>query len=77
MKIKVSPQQIVEGERVEFKTLKEEWNTYQLLDGTIVKVKTIATDIFKLESIDEFTGQHHYFVKHNTIVSMMEPRKRE
>jgi len=36
---------ILLGKVIDFKTLKEDWNEYELSDGTIVKVKLVAQSI--------------------------------
>lgn len=77
MKLKIPDGTSVEAELVEFKTLKEDWNTYQLSDGTIIKVKDVVAQIYRLDTIDAATEQHNYFVRHNTIISAMEPTKKE
>jgi len=73
MKLHMPDGTSVEAERVDFKPLEENWNIYKLEDGTIIKTKTIVGVIFKLESIDPLTGQHHYYLRHNTVVDAKEP----
>jgi hypothetical protein len=38
----------VEAEEVDFKTAKEDFNEYQLFDGTLLKLKSVVTRILKL-----------------------------
>ena len=66
----------VEGQSVDFTPVSEVWNSYKLPDGTIIKLKTIVVEIYRLESIEPATGQHNYFVKHNTVVSALEPERK-
>lgn len=77
MKLKIAEGTIVEAEPTEFKTKREDWNVYELSDGTIIKTKDIVAEIYRLDTLDPATGQHNYFVRHNTIISAMEPTKKE
>lgn len=38
----------VDATEVEFQTRKEDWNEYQLMDGSFVKIKLVVTDIFRV-----------------------------
>jgi len=75
MKLKMPDGTTVEAQRMESTPVREDWNLYKLTDGTIIRLRITATDIFRLETIDEVTGQHHYYVRHNTIVAANEPEK--
>jgi len=66
---------LVEATLMDFKTIKEDWNSYELADGTVVKLKTTAVGIYRLETTDPVTGQHHYYVQHDTIVAAVETGK--
>ena len=49
MKIKMNlGGQAVEAEKMEFKPIEEAWSFYRLEDGTVVKIKLIVSDVFKL-----------------------------
>lgn len=75
MKLKMPDGTIVEATDMDFKVTKEDWNSYELDDGTIVKLKTSPSKIFRLEITDPITGQHHYYVQHNTAIAVSEPEK--
>ncbi len=74
MRLKMADGSEVEAERVDFKTVKEDWNIYELIDGTIIRTKNIVVEIYRLESIDPATGQHNYFVRHSTTVNAIEKK---
>jgi len=75
MKLKMPDGSLVEGTPMDFDVVEEKWNSYKLVDGTIIKLKTTAIKIFRLETTDPVTGQHHYYVQHNTVVAAFEPKK--
>jgi hypothetical protein len=60
---------------MDFKSVEENWSSYKLVDGTVLKVKTSVVKIWRLATIDPVTGQHHYFLQHETIVGVSEPEK--
>jgi|GEM_PF-5528395 len=58
--MEVKPKILVE--EMEFEPLKEDWCDYKLEDGTIVKIKLIATDFRKLlNEVDELGRQRYQF----------------
>lgn len=61
----------VQGEPVDFHVKREEWNIYTVDDVT-VKVKTIVSQIFRLETVDETTGLNNYLVRSHNVVSVVE-----
>ena len=65
----------VEATPMEFKTIEENWNSYRLHDGTMLRLKTSPIKIFQLEARDPVTAEHHYYVQHNTVVAVSELRK--
>ena len=38
----------VDATEVDFQTRKEDWNEYQLMDGTAIKMKLVVSEIFKV-----------------------------
>lgn len=44
---------MVDGVDVNFKVKKEEWNEYELEDGTILKFKSVVTKIVRTEEYNE------------------------
>jgi len=45
----------IEAEKMEFKPIEENWSLYRLEDGTVVKIKLIVSDVFKLHQ-----GEHQH-----------------
>lgn len=71
MKIKMNfGGQVVEAEKMDFTPLQENWSTYKLDDGTIVKLKLIVSDVFKLPQTDPLTGLPQLLVKSTNVVSV-------
>jgi hypothetical protein len=63
----------VEAVNVDFKTLKEEWNEYTLEDGTVLKFKTVVSNIIRTESYDPMTGDPVYHVRSTNILRVNVP----
>lgn len=59
-------------ERVQFKTIKEEWSEYRLKDDTVIKVKPIVVDILKTDKKDQF-GFPVYIVKSVAVTMVQSP----
>ncbi|MDP2954107.1 MAG: hypothetical protein Q8O76_12415 [Chloroflexota bacterium] len=58
---------------VKFRTLKEEWNEYDLDDGSTVKMKTIVAEILRLEGQYDNEGNPAYYIKSGNIVVAKSP----
>jgi hypothetical protein len=48
---------------VEFQTRKEDWNEYQLMDGTVIKMKLVVSEIFRIEGVYDSEGNPAYRIK--------------
>jgi hypothetical protein len=57
----------VEGMLVDFETLREEYNSYKLSDGSIIRMKAVVTNIIRTE---EFTpsGEPVYIVNSQNVL---------
>lgn len=75
VKIKTPNGALVEAKSMDFETIEEKWNLYKLSDGTLMRLKTTPLKIYQLEITDPVTGQHQYFIQHDTIVAASEPEK--
>ena len=74
--IKVSFEgKIAEGLDMDFKTIKEEWNEYQVNDGTIIRMKVVVTNIAKLTDKYDKEGNPIYLVKSSNVLSISAPEK--
>ena len=71
MKIKMNlGGNVIEAEKMEFKQIEENWSLYKLEDGTIVKIKLIVSDVFKLPGNDPLTGMPQLLVKSTNVMSV-------
>lgn len=57
----------VNGENLDFETVKESWNQYQAEDGTLIKFKSIISLIVRLDE-RKSDGEPIYVVKSTNIV---------
>jgi hypothetical protein len=57
----------VPGTLVDFETVREEYNTYKLSDGSMIRMKTVVTSIIRTE---EFTpsGEPVYIVNSQNVL---------
>lgn len=53
-----SQEDISEGEDIDWTNEKEQWNTYKLADGTIMKVKLVLKGVKRLKNT--FQTEHQY-----------------
>ena len=58
---------IVAGTLVDFETLREEYNSYKLADGSTIRMKTVVTNIIRTE---EFTpeGEPVYIINSQNVL---------
>jgi len=62
-----------EGEELDYKVIKEDWNVYELEDGSIIKVKLVASNVVKLRDKFDSDGNPLYLLK-STNVMTVEPK---
>ena len=62
----------VQGAEVRFDTVREEWNVYELKDGSTLKAKLVVTGIVRLAG--EFTpdGDPVYVIKSTNLVTSVD-----
>jgi hypothetical protein len=63
----------VEGESMTFTAREEPWTVYKLEDGSIIKLRPVVSDIFKLPERDPVTGLPQYMIRSSNIVSVEPP----
>jgi hypothetical protein len=74
MKIKMNiGGQAVEVEKMDFKAIEEAWSIIKLSDGTIVKIKLVVSDVFKLPQPDPLTNLPQLLVKSTNVMSVEPP----
>lgn len=66
---------IVEGLDMDFKTIIEEWNEYQVTDGSIVRLKVVVTNIVKVPDKYDNVGNPIYVVKSSNVLTVSAPEK--
>lgn len=66
MKISLPDGRKIEATDVDFRTKKEDWNEYTLVDGSVLKFKTIVTSIIRTEDHDQ-TGKPVYLVRSTNV----------
>ena len=60
----------VEAESMAVKPIEEPWSIYKLDDGSIIKLKLVVSDIFKLPNPDPVTGLPQFVVRSTNVVSV-------
>lgn len=55
------------------KTIKEEWNEYDLEDGTTLRMKAVVSDISRVEGFYDQENNPVYIVKASNIVVVNSP----
>jgi hypothetical protein len=66
---------IVEGLEMDFKSVKEDWNEYQVNDGAIIRMKVVVTNIAKIPDKYDPEGHPIYVVKSSNVLSTSAPEK--
>ena len=60
------------GVEVDFETVREEWNTYQLKDGTTLKVKLVLVRVIRTKDGYDPTGVPVYAIMSTNVVSAVD-----
>jgi len=63
----------VDALEVRFKSVREEWNEYDLEDGTTLRMKTVVSDIVRVEGEYDPENNPVYLVKSSNIVVAKSP----
>ena len=64
---------MMEAERMSFKPMDEPWSLYRLEDGSIVKLKLVVSDVYKLPVPDPVTGFPQIIVRSSNVMSYEPP----
>jgi len=56
-----------------FKTIKEDWNEYDLEDGTTLRMKSVVSDIVRVEGQYDQENNPVYLVKASNLVVVTSP----
>ena len=73
VKVKLPDGREVNGFFEKIEDTKEHWNDYTLKDDTVVRVKTVVSEIYRLDDKDPATGKPNFLVKSSTILSVVMP----
>ena len=65
--------QQVDATEVEFQTRKEDWNEYQLMDGSVIKMKLIVGSIFRVPEKYDDEGNPIYVVRSKNVLMVRSP----
>ncbi len=65
--------QEVDATEVEFHTRKEDWNEYQLTDGTVIKMKLVVSEILRIEGFFDNEGNPVYHIKSTNLPVVKSP----
>lgn len=58
----------VDALSIRFKSIKEDWNEYDLEDGTTIKMKAVVSDIVRVDGQFDPEGNPVYLVKSGNMV---------
>jgi hypothetical protein len=64
---------VVEAESIAVSHAEEPWSTYRLDDGSVIKLKLVVSDVFKLPQPDPVTGLPQYLVRSSNVLSVEPP----
>jgi len=63
----------VDATEIEFQTRKEDWNEYQLMDGTVIKMKLVVSEIFRIDGMYDDVGNPVYQIKSTNLPVVRSP----
>lgn len=72
MKLALPDGRKVEATDVDFKTEREDWNEYTLVDGSVLKFKTIVSSVIRTEDYSP-TGDPIYLIRSTNISRVKVP----
>ena len=58
-----------------FRTSSEEWNEYLLEDGTVLKLKAVATEVFRVDGAFDPQGNPLYILQSQNVMGVSAPAK--
>ena len=63
----------VSAEEIDFRAVTEQWSEYVLGDGTVVRIRPIATEMLRLEDEYDQQGNPVYVVNAQQVVAVSSP----
>jgi hypothetical protein len=67
MQVPITPEDIAQGEAIDFEEKEEHWNVYKLKDGTTLKVKLILIEVKRLKKYNP-DGTPIYAIRSQNVV---------
>ena len=61
----------IDATELKFETVKEEWNEYNCEDGSVVRLKTVASKIFRTAERNPATGELIFMVRSSNILDVV------
>jgi len=65
---------LIKGKKLSFKPIKEEWNEYELEDGTKLFVKLVLAEVIRGDAINEL-GEPIYNIRAQNVMSVRPSKK--
>ena len=62
--------QEISGTELDFEIIKEAWNEYRCEDGSIIRLRTVVTQILRTEHKNPQTGEPVYVVKSANVIDV-------
>jgi hypothetical protein len=63
----------IEATIIDINSSQENWNQYLLSDGTVVKLKVVATEAVRVDGEYDAEGNPIYFVKSTNVMNVIAP----
>jgi hypothetical protein len=73
--IKLPDGRQVEATVMTFRSGAEHWNEYLVDDGTVIKIKLVATEVMRLEGEYDPAGNPMYLVQSTNVMAVDAPEK--
>ena len=70
----------VDATSLDFKTLSENWNEYEVEDGSRLRVKSVATEVLRVDGSFDADNNPTYLLKAGNVLTVVVPdnlRRRE
>lgn len=72
-KVKLPDGREIEGEIMPFQSGGEHWNEYLVEDGTVIKIKLVASEVVRLNGEYDQAGNPVYIVQSTNVLSVSVP----
>jgi len=67
------PIDLSEGKKIDFEVTKEDWNEYELADGTKLKVKLVLVDVLRMPAYSPLGEPVYQILSHNVVKTAYVP----